>query len=49
MRVAYASQNGDGRSVLIEFRCGEGRELKIQKPVFLDQRETFADEREEKR
>ena len=49
MRVAYTSQNGDGRSILIEFRCGEGRELKIQKPVFLDQRETFADEREEKR
>ncbi len=46
MRIAYGSRQGRARSVLIEFRHGSGRELLIERPVFLDQRETFADEGE---
>lgn len=43
MRIAYASAGGSARTVLLAFRHGRGRELVIERPVFLDQRETFAD------
>lgn len=48
MRIAYGSRNSRARSVLLEMRFASGRELLIEKPVFLDERETFADEGEEK-
>ncbi len=48
MRIAYSSVQGKARSVLIEFQHGSGRELLIERPVFLDQRETFADKGEQK-
>ena len=48
MRIAYGSKTGHARSVLLEMRFAENRELQIEKPVFLDERDTFADEGEEK-
>ena len=43
MRIAYGSQTSHARSVLIEFVKGCGRELLIDRPVFLDRRETFGE------
>ena len=48
MRIAYGSKTGHARSVLLEMRFAANRELLIEKPVFLDERDTFADEGEEK-
>ena len=47
MRIAYGSKNSRARSVLIEFTPGSGRDLSIERPVFLDCRETFGDEGKE--
>lgn len=41
MRIAYASQKGIAKSVLLELRRHTKQELKIEPPAFLDKRETF--------
>ncbi len=41
MRIAYESENGPAKSVLMELRRGAVTECRVERPVFLNDRETF--------